>query len=124
MNATIDKPAEATPTPRKKRRWGRILLVPLLLALVIGGQLFYTWTNESLIAAVMEGDADRVHLMLNLRADPNARLASPGVRVGPVSRWDRFLAMFGVRRSNQSTDRWRTVLMLAASTNNADVVNE
>src|ERR1041384_5897687 len=122
MIETAEKPAASK--PRRKRRWLRILFVPVLLALIFAVQHFRNWTNESLLAAVMEGDLDRVPQMLSWRPDPNSRMVSPGIQVGPVTAWDRFVALFGVRRTNKRSDRWRTALMLAAGSNRADIVKE
>src|ERR1041384_7253824 len=51
MIETAEKPAASK--PRRKRRWLRILFVPVLLALIFAVQHFRNWTNESLLAAVM-----------------------------------------------------------------------
>ena len=107
-------------TPPAPKLLGRHLLLALALVLA-GGEFLYARhvrANDALRAAVLARDTEQVRDLLRGGADPNLRYISvlnesPGL-------W-RYVPGF---RGEQPTDKSKTLLMMAASANYADVVEE
>ena len=100
-------------TPPASRQRNRYLLFALTLVLAGGAFLHirHIRANDSLRAAVMEHDAAEVRDLLRSGADPNQRyvLTPDETPVWPA---------------NPGTGKSQTLLMLAASSNSAEIVNE
>ena len=107
-------------TPSASRRLGRHLLLALAL-LMAGGEFLHVRhirANDALRAAVMDQEEVEVRDLLRSGADPNQRcVLAPDETPGLL----RYLPGWPM---NQGTGKSQTLLMMAASSNSAGIVNE
>ncbi|HZO91036.1 MAG TPA: ankyrin repeat domain-containing protein [Chthonomonadaceae bacterium] len=112
------------PTRRSGR--GRLIILLSILALLLAIYLPIRRhrLDTGLVAAVIDGDAEAVHSLLNSGADPNARFVSAASSPTPTrSLWEWLRSLF-----ERSKPPWpnndKTMLMLAASKDDAAIVKD